>query len=301
MTDASTPVTVLGLGAMGTALARAFRAAGVPTTVWNRSAARAEALRPAGATVAADPAAAVAASPLVITCLLDRRAVEAVLDLAGPLTGRTLVNLTSSTPEDARAIAGRVTAAGARYVDGKIMVPTTMIGTADVYMLYSGDGDAFAAHRATLAVLGGELEFLGAEPGLAAGYDLGMLNVFVAGMAAFLHSAALIGADGVPAATFLPYGRRMLDLLAPTFAQLAGDVDAGEYPGTEDNLEMELAFLDHIVAASRARLLDPAIPEASRTLVAAAVAAGHGRDGFSRVVDVLRTRTPATVGPVRRG
>jgi 3-hydroxyisobutyrate dehydrogenase-like beta-hydroxyacid dehydrogenase len=285
MSDSSTPITVLGLGAMGTALARAFRAAGHPTTVWNRSPARTETLRPAGA---ADPAVAVAASPLIVACLLDRQAVDAVLDVAGPLAGRTLVNLTSSTPEDARAVAERVTAVGARYLDGTIMVPTPLIGTADAFVLYSGDADAFAAHRASLAALGGELEFLGDDPGRAAVHDLGMLDVFFTGMAGFLHAVALVGADGVTAGTFLPYAQRILGLLGSTYTGLAADVDAGEHPGTEDNLEMELAFLEHIVGTSRARGVDPSVPETTRALVAAAVASGHGKDGFSRVIDLLR-------------
>ena len=77
------PVTVLGLGAMGTALSRAFLAAGHPTTVWNRTRGRADPLRAAGAAVAPDVSAAVAASPLVVVCLLDTPAVDAVLVDAG--------------------------------------------------------------------------------------------------------------------------------------------------------------------------------------------------------------------------
>jgi 3-hydroxyisobutyrate dehydrogenase-like beta-hydroxyacid dehydrogenase len=285
------PVTVLGLGAMGGALARAFLAAGHPTTVWNRSPARAEALARAGAVVAAGVPEAAAASPLTVVCLLDTAAVDAVLGAAGDaLAGSTVVNLTSSTPEDARAVAGRVTAAGARHLDGAIMVPTPMVGTGDALVLYGGDTAAFAEHRATLAALGGELDPLGDDPGLPAVYDLGMLDVFFAGMAAFLHAAAVAGADGVRAGAFLPYARRMLALLEPTFAQLARDVDRGGFPGDEDTLEMELAALEHIVATSRARGVDPSVAGAVRDVVRAAVDAGHGKDGFSRVVTVLRGR-----------
>ncbi|MCX6462880.1 MAG: NAD(P)-binding domain-containing protein [Pseudonocardiales bacterium] len=291
MTDTTrtpAPVTVLGLGAMGAALARALLAAGHPTTVWNRTPARADALRAAGAAVAADPAAAVRAAPLVVVCLLDTPAVDAVLDAAGPLAGRTVVNLTSSTPEDARAVAGRVVARGARYVDGTVMVPTPLVGTPDGFVLYSGDPAAFAEHRATLAAFGGDAEHLGADPGRAAVLDLGMLDVFFAGMTAFLHAAAVAGTDGVPATAFLPYARRVLGLLDGTFADLARDVDAGEHPGDEDTLEMELTFLDHIVATSRARGVDPSVAGTARAHAATAVAAGYGKDGWSRVVDVLR-------------
>ncbi len=279
----TTPVTVLGLGAMGSALARAFLAAGHPTTVWNRSP---RALP--GAAVAPDPAAAVRAAPLVVVCLLDTPAVDTVLRAAGDLRERTVVNLTSSTPEDARAVAGWVTAAGARYVDGTVMVPTPMVGTPDALVLYSGDTAAFTEHRAALAALGGELDLLGDDPGRAAVFDLGMLDVFFTGMTAFLHAAALVGADGVPAATFLPYARRILALLDPTFGELARDVDAGEHPGDADTLDMELTALDHIVQTSRARGIDATVAAIPRALVAAAVTAGHGKDGFSRVIDALR-------------
>ena len=69
---------------------------------------------------------------------------------------------------------------------------------------------------------------------------------------------------------------------------------------------MELAFLSHIVHTGRARGIDPSVPEAPRALVAAAVAAGHGADGFSRVIDSLRpaaatARTALSSEPLVRG
>lgn len=64
-----TPVTVVGLGSMGRALAEAFLRAGNPTTVWNRTPARAAPLVARGARQAPTVEAAVAASPLVVTCL----------------------------------------------------------------------------------------------------------------------------------------------------------------------------------------------------------------------------------------
>ena len=44
------PVTVIGLGPMGRAMAAAFLAAGQPTTVWNRTAGKADELLARGAT-----------------------------------------------------------------------------------------------------------------------------------------------------------------------------------------------------------------------------------------------------------
>ena len=59
-----TDVTMIGLGAMGSALARAFIGAGHSVTVWNRTAARMKPLVSLGATAASSPADAAIASPV---------------------------------------------------------------------------------------------------------------------------------------------------------------------------------------------------------------------------------------------
>jgi 3-hydroxyisobutyrate dehydrogenase-like beta-hydroxyacid dehydrogenase len=283
------PVSVLGLGAMGTALARAFLRAGHPTTVWNRTTARAHDLVADGAVAVTTAAEAVAASRLAVICLLDAPAVGAVLDTVGDgLRGATILNLTSATPEEARALSARVIASGARYLDGKIMVPTSLVGTDDGFFLYSGDSAVFAEHERTLLALGGGADMLGDDPGQSALYDLAMLGIFFNGMTSFLHAAALVGADGVPARTFLPYAERILAVLSTSLPGLATDVNTGKHPGDEDNLVMELAALDHIVHTSEARHIDTTVPAVPRGLARAAIDAGHGRDGFSRVIDLLR-------------
>lgn len=289
-----TTVSVIGLGAMGRALAGAFIAAGHRVTVWNRTAGRADELAAAGAIVAPSVADAVTASPLTVVCVLDPTAVGGVLDAAGErLAGATIVNLTSSIPEDARALAARVTASGARYLDGKIMVPTPLIGTDDGYVIYSGDQAVFDEHADTLRALGADAERLGDDPGLAASFDLGMLDIFFNGMAAFLHASALVRADGVTATAFLPYADRVVDVLRTTMAGLADEVDRADHTGDEDNLEMEAAALDHIIATSAGRGIDTTVPGAVRALVGNAIANGFGRDGFSRVIDVLRPAAAA--------
>ena len=64
-------VSIIGLGAMGSALAAAFLKGDHPTTVWNRSAGKADALVARGAVRASTVADAVAASKLVVVCLLN--------------------------------------------------------------------------------------------------------------------------------------------------------------------------------------------------------------------------------------
>ena len=76
------PVTVLGLGLMGRALAEAFLRAGHPTTVWNRTPGQADQLVARGAVRAGTPREAVEASRLVVVCVSTY---DVARDLLAPL------------------------------------------------------------------------------------------------------------------------------------------------------------------------------------------------------------------------
>lgn len=283
-------VAVLGQGPMGAALTHALLAAGIPATVWNRTRQRAEAQAAAGARVAPTAEAAVRGADLVLAVLRDADATRAVLDPVpgDAFDGTTVVTFATSTPDAARRLAGWAAGRRTAWLSGAVMVPTPLVGTPDALMLYSGARSLFDAHAETLKVLGGDARHVGTDPGLAALLDTGMLEVFFAGMTGFLHAAAMVTAQGVKATDFLPYAEVMVDILPASLAGLARDVDAGTYPGTEDNLAMELAALGHIVGTSDDIGLDGRFPRLMRDLAAAAVARGHGGDGWSRIVEQLR-------------
>ena len=71
-------VTILGLGAMGSRMARRLLEAGHRVTVYNRTAERAEALGSLGATVASTPRSAAEGAELVISMLTDDEASRGV-------------------------------------------------------------------------------------------------------------------------------------------------------------------------------------------------------------------------------
>jgi 3-hydroxyisobutyrate dehydrogenase-like beta-hydroxyacid dehydrogenase len=283
------PVTVVGLGLMGSALARALLDAGHPTTVWNRTAAKADALAAEGARRADRLAAAIAASPLTIVCLLDADSVHETLDRAAEaLAGQALVNLTSGTPEQARATAAWATERGADYLDGKIMAVPRMIGRPEAFLLYSGSTAVFETHRPTLERLGAATYF-GADSGLASLYDIALLGQMYATITGFLHSVAVLNAEGVDAATYLPYAMGIHETVGDLLTSAAGQLESGDYGAQDAALEMQAVAIDHIAETSRSRGVDATIPSHVADLAQRAIAAGHGGDDFTRVIDLLRT------------
>ncbi|MDG4863404.1 NAD(P)-binding domain-containing protein [Streptomyces sp. T-3] len=285
-----TPVTVLGLGAMGQALAAAFLRAGHPTTVWNRSAGKGEQLVEQGAVRAATAAEAVRASGLVVVCLVDYDASGAVLaPLAGEFEGRVLVNLTSDTPERAREAAAWAAEHKISYLDGAIMVPTPVIGSPEALLFYAGPKAAYDAHEQTLKALGGNASYLGDEHALAGVYDLALLDLFWHSMSGLIHAYALAGADGVKGANLAPYLTGFLSIMPAIIEEMADEVDSGKYAGAEANLTMEAAAIEHIIHAADHRNLDTAGLRAMKAVADRAIAKGHGADSWTATIEAVRS------------
>ncbi|TCB95499.1 NAD(P)-dependent oxidoreductase [Micromonospora zingiberis] len=288
--DSRAPVTVIGLGAMGSALARAFLAAGHPTTVWNRSPNKADELVVQGAVRAATVADAMSAGNLIVICVLDYRAMREIIDSTGDASAdRVIVNLTSGTPGDARATAAWAREQGIEYIDGAIMAVPSMIGSDETLIFYGGPQEVYDAHADTLRSIAGAGTYLGEEPGLPSLYDVALLGLMWTTWAGFMHSAALLASEKVPAAAFLPYAQAWFEhVIAPEVPNLANQVDTGAYPDNDSTLGMQTVAIEHLVDASRTQSVDPALPEFLHARAEQAIRRGHAGDGFGAVFEVLR-------------
>ncbi|MEU9862919.1 NAD(P)-binding domain-containing protein [Streptomyces sp. NPDC047971] len=281
-------VTVIGLGQMGRALAEAFLAAGHPTTVWNRTEGKADALVARGAARAATVAEAVEASGLVVVCVLDYPAVgELLAPVAASLRGRTLVNLTSGSPEQARAEAKWAAEHGIGYLDGGIMTTPPGVGDSSNMILYAGAPALLDEHRSTLEVLGDPVD-LGPDAGLASLYDAGLLGLMWSVFGGWLHATALVGADGVAAKDFTALANRWLKTVSWFMTGYAEQIDAGEYPGADATIDVQVAAIGHLLHAGEARGVDDRLPGLHLELMRAAVDAGHGGDSYARIIEVFR-------------
>ncbi|MFF2774160.1 NAD(P)-dependent oxidoreductase [Streptomyces sp. NPDC058052] len=286
-------VTVLGLGPMGRALAGAFLAAGVRTTVWNRTPGREGDLAERGAVLAASAAEAVAASPVTIICLVNYDATDAVLRqdaVEAALKGRTLVNLSADVPERARDTGRWAEEHGVAYVDGAIMTPAGTIGSPDGVFLFSGPSTTYEEHRAVLDSLGGTHTHLGEEVSRAAAYDIALLDIFWTSMGGFVHALALADAEGISPRELAPFASGIARILPPLFDELSGDVEDGTYSGAINPLTSGVSTMAHVVHAAEAHAIDSGVMRAIEGMARRTVALGHGTDGFSRVAEVLRRR-----------
>lgn len=287
MSGNATSATVLGLGAMGSALAGALLETGRPVTVWNRSADKTKPLVERGAVAAGSAAEAVAASELVIACLLDDASVREVLGTAS-LAGKTVVNLTNGTPRQARELAEWVSEQGGKFLDGGIMAVPPMIGQPGAFVFYSGPKDLFDTHRAAFDAFGGS-NYVGEDPGLAALHDLALLSGMYGQFTGILQAYALIRSEGLSAVEFAPLLSGWLTAMSSFVQQAAVEVDSGDYAqDVVSNLGMQAAAFDNLPAAAADQGVSSDLLAPLHQLLLRRAADGHGAENLTSVIELLK-------------
>lgn len=282
-TDSS--VTVIGLGLMGQALAGAFLKAGNPTTVWNRTASKADQLVADGARLAPTVGDALIASSVTIICVTDYEAMHELLDASGiELGGTMMINLTSGDSAQARDTAKWAVQRGARYLDGAIMAIPSAIGTAEAVILHSGPRSDFEAHESTLAALG-TLTYLGADHGLASLYDVAGLAMMWSVLNAWLQGTALLRAAGVDAATYAPFAQQIAAGVAEWLPGYAEQIDNGSFPADVSALETDARAMEHLIEQSEAAGINAELPKLIKTMADRSIAAGHGAEQYPVLIE----------------
>ncbi|MBL8268890.1 NAD(P)-dependent oxidoreductase [Steroidobacter sp.] len=287
-------VTVLGLGRMGSALARALLLRGCDVVVWNRSPARAEPLVASGAKLANSIAEAVAASDLVLICVLDHQASLALLDAAGvaeKIDGRTIVDLTSGLPEELAARQTSICTRGGRFIAGGIMSLPGGIGRMDTLLLYAGDSAAFEAHYPTLVYLGGSAEYLGPDP-RAVAHVMSTLGVFVEGtVALFLETSTVAAHYQIPMDRYFRLTRLTRDMLHNQLRECADRVVSRQFGGEEASIDVHLDFVQVLDAAVARTGIPTKLTHAFMEHLQLASSRGYGDCDLAVIAEVLRTES----------
>jgi len=189
-------IAFLGLGAIGRPMAARIAAAGMPLTVWNRTAERAASFaRETGARHADTPADAVRGADVVVTCLSTSRDVASLLDgtnglLAGFHQGAILVDCTSGDPATSRRIAARLAEQGVGFIDAPVSGGTIGAEKGTLTVMVGGDASTLDRVRPVLQAFGQKIVHCG---------DVGAGDAVKAVNNAFLAIHVLATAEGLAA------------------------------------------------------------------------------------------------------
>jgi len=278
-------VTVIGLGNMGSALARALVENSHTVTVWNRSPEKAAPLEEIGALLAPHVDAAVAASPLIILCVTNYAAARQILNGSeGGFSGKLLVQLSSGTPQDARAGEAWAQQHQVEYLEGKITGSPGSIGTPAAHILLSGAEEVFHKAEPILRALASNLDYKGAAIGLASAWDMVMLMHYYGMFLSLFHSVQICQAEGIALEQF----SALLGAQGKAYEKwLCDNIRSGSYQETSAPLELWAGAIQFIAQHAQESQINAGFPMFTSALFQKAMQAGYGREEVSALYKVI--------------
>ena len=162
----------IGLGSMGAAMARNLLESGHDLCVFNRSPARAEPLRNAGATVAASPAQAAHSADVVFTMVADDAALASVTlgetgIVAGMKPGALHISMSTIGVAAAQDLAARHRAAGLGFVSATVFGRPDSAAQRKLFIMAAGADEHLKVALPLLEQLGQSVGIVGADPSQA--------------------------------------------------------------------------------------------------------------------------------------
>lgn len=159
-------IGIAGAGRMGRAMAERLMECGHDIVVWNRTAQNTASLIELGAKPAESAAELAAAADVVVTALTDAAALDAVFGgeaglLAGDVSGKLFVEMSTVRPETQVTIAERVRSAGAAYVECAVSGSVGPARQGKLVGLAGGETDDVERARPVLESLCRRIEHVG--------------------------------------------------------------------------------------------------------------------------------------------
>ncbi len=286
----------IGLGAMGLPMTRHLLTAGHDVTVASRSRPPIEAAIAAGAHEGAGAADVVRASEVTILCVPDSPEVIQVIDNAFPALGpgKIVVDTSTIDPEIERALHARVAATGAAYLDAPLSGGTVGAERGTLTLMVGGDATVLDAARPALEPFAGLIVHAGA-PGYGQIVKLCNQLVYAAQMLAVAEAATLAVKEGVDLGVFyevLTHATGDCTAVRTRIPFEGARPDAPASNGWQPGFMTALMAKDVGLVVREAERMGTPTDSANAVapVLAAAIAAGFGREDFSALGKVIRSR-----------
>ncbi|GHS88368.1 3-hydroxyisobutyrate dehydrogenase [Actinomycetota bacterium] len=284
-------VAVLGTGIMGAGITRSLRRAGLPVTVWNRTAERALALADSGAVVAGSVAEAVRDADVVLTVLFDTKAVLAVgQQLAEAMRPDAIwVQAATIGLDGTRDVAGLAAAHGLTVVEAMMLGTRQPAETGRLVLLAAGDSALRDRLASVLDAISAKVVWAGEQLGQGTALKL-VCNAWITALTAALGQSITL-ADGLGLDPHL-----FLEAIAggqsdTPYAHLKGAAmltGAVEPQFALDGARKDLGLIE---AAARGTGMDTGLVQALRAVYDRAAEQGHGGEDIATVVTGFRAGT----------
>jgi len=284
-------IAFLGLGIMGSGMARRLLANGFPLTVFNRNVEKSKPFAAQGAQIARSPREAAAQAKVIISMLADDNASRTLwFGGTGAITGATIgtvcVECSTVTVNWVRELSSVAGVRGCELLDAPVTGSKTQAAAGELNFLVGGSAATLEKVRPVLAAMSKTITPIGPS---GSGALLKLINNFLCGVqvASLAEALAMIersGLDRTKALEILTGGAPG----SPLVKTIAGRMTA---PDFTPNFLLRLMAKDlgYAVDEGGKLSINLATAAAARGMFKQAIAGGHGDQDMSAVVEQFRT------------
>ena len=282
-------VAILGLGIMGSGMARRLLSEGFPVTVYNRSPEKYTSFISGGALGANTPQEAASRSQIIISMVANDEASRNVWlgengALAGAAPGSLLIESSTLGSNWIQELATKAHECKCQFLDAPVTGTKPHAASGELTFLVGGSDEAVTAAKPVFSVLGRETHHLGPT---GSGTLMKLVNNFVCGVQAASLSEALglIDAgqlDRTKALAILTNGAPGSGIVK----RVADRVTANEFTPPNFNLRWMAKDLSYALREASARNVSLQTAAAASSIFQRAIAEGHGDEDFSAVTKV---------------
>lgn len=281
-------VSVIGLGAMGTELARNLLAHDYKLTVWNRSPEKARPLVESGAILAGSPSDAIRQSDVTITCIRSHTDTRALLEADPPaLQGKTVIELSTGDAAEAKSLMEWVRLQDADCLIGMISVFPKDIGKGDSAILTVGNDGTWRNCEAVLKSLAGKSARIGNDPiALAAIYASLVLprQGFMFGM---IYGAKLCEKAGISMEAYVKVLPLTIKVVHDYYDLFAATVPDGDFANPPASLGVYHAAFKDVLNTCHALGAPDELPGLLHDLLQRGVDAGLADRQITSLVNIV--------------
>ena len=286
-----TKVAVIGLGDMGSALARSLLSFGTKLQVWNRSPEKAAFLQKDGAVAADSVSEAIDGCSAVVVCLSNYSAWKQITGdeaVRTRLAGVTVIQLTGGTMSEVQEHAELISACGAHLIEGAILCFPKQIGTDGASIIVAGPQEIVTRNDLILRTMSPSVTYLGDS--YAAPVVLG--RAAISSMLGFLigtvNGAAMCNAGGVPLSAFRDQVAKNAELMQSEPLRLIDAIEAGETKDTQASLAVWAEGHAALLNVSKSLGVETLFHDGIRAMFEKAFDQGLGGFDLSAMVQAFR-------------
>jgi 3-hydroxyisobutyrate dehydrogenase-like beta-hydroxyacid dehydrogenase len=288
----------VGLGVMGSRMAKRLLDAGYRVNGYNRTRSKAQWLLDSGMEWAETPGAVAQSSEVVFSMVSDTAALHAITEgadgiIAGLGAGKIYIDMSTVSPAASREIARQVAATGAQMLDAPVSGSVITLEEGKLSFMVGGDRRAFEQARSILEDIGPKVTYVGGN-GLAVSMKIATNLSLAVQMLAFSEGVLLAEKSGITRETAVEV--LLNSVIASPMVKYRGPFVLNM--PEEAWFDVNMMQKDLLLALEMGLQLDVPLPTTSITnqMLTSARAVGLAKKDFAILFEVLAKMAGVTTG-----